>query len=91
MDVQIRCSPRRLVHCLVLPPALALIAALASSPAAAQGTPQQRAACEEEAKWLCSNYIPDEQAITACMVRNRQSLSPPCRKFFNPKKRARER
>jgi hypothetical protein len=59
-----------------------LMAALGPAPAAAQGTPQQRAACEEEARWLCSNYIPDVDAITACMVRNRHLLSPKCRAVF---------
>ena len=93
MNVHDCCSPPRLLLCLALPTAVALLAALASSPVAAQGTPQQRAACEEEAKWLCSNYIPDEQAITACMIRNRHSLSAPCRKYFtrDSKRRPRER
>jgi hypothetical protein len=72
--------PPRLLLCLAVPAALALMAA--NSPAAAQGTPQQRAACEEEARWLCSNYIPDVDAITACMVRNRHLLSPKCRAMF---------
>jgi hypothetical protein len=69
------------------------MAALASPPAAAQGTPQQRAACEEEARWLCSNYIPDVDAITACMVRNRHLLSPRCRATLGTgsKKRPRPR
>ena len=69
------------------------MAATASSPAAAQGTPQQRAACESEAQWLCSNYIPDVDAITACMVRNRHLLSPRCRAMFGSgtKKRTRPR
>lgn len=67
------------------------MAALAPSPAAAQGTPQQRAACEAEARWLCSNYVPDVDAITACMVRNRHLLSPRCRAMFGPPKRRRSR
>ena len=85
-------SPRLLL-CLVVPAAIALMAAIASSPAAAQGTPQQRAACEQEAQWLCSNYIPDVDAITACMVRNRHLLSPRCRAMFGSgtKKRPRPR
>jgi hypothetical protein len=65
-----------LVLGLATPAAIALMTVLGSSPAAAQGTPQQRAACEEEARWLCSNYIPDVDAITACMVRKRHLLSP---------------
>ncbi len=63
---------------------------LAPSRVAAQGTPEQRAACEEEAKYLCANYIPDEQQITACMVRNVHSLSPQCRAMFETKKKPRK-
>jgi hypothetical protein len=81
MDVRNRRAPR-LMLCLAAPAVLALMAALAPSPAAAQGTPQQRAACEQEAQWHCSNYIPDVDAITACMVRNRHLLSPRCRAMF---------
>jgi hypothetical protein len=57
MDVHNRCSPRRLILRLAVPAGLALMAMLAPSLVAAQGTPQQRAACEDEAKWLCSNYF----------------------------------
>jgi hypothetical protein len=82
MDVHNRCSPRRLIPSLAVPAVLALMAVLSPSPVAGQGTPQQRAACEDEAKWLCSNYIPDPDQITACMVRNLHSLSPRCRAMF---------
>ena len=47
MDVHNRCSPRRLILCLAVPTGLALMAMLAPSLVAAQGTPQQRAACED--------------------------------------------
>jgi hypothetical protein len=60
-------------------PLAVAFATLSAVAAAAQGTPQQRAACEDEARWICSNYIPDVDAITACMVRNRHLLSPRCR------------
>jgi hypothetical protein len=61
---------------------LALIA-LAPANAAAQGKrAEQRAACEEEARWLCNNYVPDEEAIKACMLRNLRALSPRCRAMF---------
>jgi hypothetical protein len=84
MEVHNRCSTRRLILCLAVPTGLALMAMLAPSLVAAQGTPQQRAACEDEAKWLCSNYIPDEGAIKACMLRNLKALSPRCRAMFGP-------
>jgi hypothetical protein len=82
----------QLLPCLAAPVAVVLLAAIAPWPAAAQGTPQQRAACEDEARWLCSNYIPDADAITACMVRNRHLLSPRCRAALGTgKKRPRPR
>jgi hypothetical protein len=91
MDVKYRCSPRRLILRLAVPAGLAVMAALAPLTAVAQGTPQQRAACEDEAKWLCSNYIPDPDQITACMVRNLHSLSPRCRAMFGSKRRSEKR
>lgn len=66
---------------------IALVALLAASHAAAQGTAEQRAACEDEARWLCSNYIPDAEAIKGCMLRNLDQLSPRCRAMFGPKRR----
>jgi hypothetical protein len=89
MNVNCRRSPRLLAFCLALSTGLAL-SSLAPSHVAAQGTPEQRAACEEEAKYLCANYIPDEQQITACMVRNVHSLSPKCRAMFETKKKPRK-
>jgi hypothetical protein len=46
---------------------------------AAQGTPEQRAACEGDARRLCGQYIPDVNRITSCMVQMRRHLSPACR------------
>ena len=85
--MNVNCSrlPRLLAFFLAASMGLAL-ASIAPSPVAAQGTPEQRAACEEEAKYLCANYIPDEQQITACMMRNVHSLSPKCRATLEKKK-----
>jgi hypothetical protein len=85
MNVNCSRSPRLLAFCLAVSAGLALTS-IAPVRVAAQGTPEQRAACEEEAKYLCANYIPDEQQITACMVRNVHSLSPKCRAMFEKKK-----
>jgi hypothetical protein len=52
------------------------------APAAAQGTPEQRQACQPDAMRLCSEFIPDVERITACMVKNRIRLSPACRAVF---------
>ena len=91
MEVQGRCSPRWIVLCLALPVGMAFAGMIAPSPVAAQGTTQQRAACEEEGRWLCSNYVPDEEAIKACMLRNLRSLSPRCRAMFGAEAKRRAR
>jgi hypothetical protein len=52
--------------------------ALTCSPAAAQGTPEQRAACEGDAMRLCSEYQGVDQ-IKSCMQRQRAHVSPRCR------------
>jgi hypothetical protein len=62
--------------------AMALSTLVAPAKLSAQGTPEQRAACEDEARWLCSNYIPDADAIKGCMMRNINQLSPRCRSMF---------
>jgi hypothetical protein len=67
---------------------LVLMAPLAASPAGAQGTPEQRAACQDDAMRVCGQFIPDVARITACMHSNRRHLSPRCRAHFKggPKK-----
>ena len=52
-------------------------------PATAQGTPQQRAACEGDAMRLCSEHVPDVNRITSCLSRNRSNLSAACRAVFD--------
>jgi hypothetical protein len=60
------------------------------APAAAQGTPEQRQACQPDALRLCSEFVPDVDRITACMIKNRIRLSPPCRAVFStPRGKAR--
>jgi hypothetical protein len=54
-------------------------------PSLAQGTPEQRAACEGDARRLCGQFT-DVQQITACMQQNRRSLSPGCRAQFGKRK-----
>jgi hypothetical protein len=64
---------------------------LGLSPAAAQGTPEQRAACENDAMRLCSEFAGDVSRITACMSQKRRYLSPQCRVHFGGKRRGRGR
>jgi hypothetical protein len=54
-------------------------------------TPEQQQACSPDAMRLCSAFIPDVDMITACMVRNRAQLSPPCRVFFSDSEERRRR
>jgi hypothetical protein len=72
-------------------PAALLGVALMSLPAGAQGSPQQRAACEGDAMRLCQQYLPDVNLITACLSRNRSKLSPACRVYFSGGKKKRSR
>jgi hypothetical protein len=62
---------------------LAWAAAFMPAPAAAQGTPEQRQACQPDAMRLCSEFVPDVERITACMIKNRIRLSPACRAVFS--------
>ncbi len=61
--------------------------ALVASPAAAQGTQEQRAACENDAMRLCGEFVPDVDRITACMHRKRAYLTPRCRAVFGKGRR----
>ncbi len=44
--------------------------------------PEEEQACTPDAFRLCSSEIPDEARITACMERQKASLSPACKVFF---------
>ena len=54
----------------------------AAGPAGAQGTPEQRKACTPDVYRLCAGEIPNVRAITACLRRNKASLSDACRAVF---------
>ncbi len=60
---------------------VALSVSLWSQPGRAY-TPEQEQACTGDAFRLCSSEIPDVDRVTACMVRNKSQLSPPCRAQF---------
>jgi len=70
---------------------LALAAAAPATSASAQGTPAQRAACEQEAYRLCSDVVPDENRTASCLRRHRMSLSPACRAVLSGKGARRSR
>ncbi|MBI5319547.1 hypothetical protein [Bradyrhizobium sp.] len=48
-----------------------------------QGTPDQRRACTPDVYRLCAGEIPNVRAITACLRRNKPSLSEACRAAFD--------
>jgi hypothetical protein len=62
--------------------AVALFLALFAPAAHSQGTAEQRRACTPDVYRLCAGEIPNVRAITACLRRNRASLSEACRTQF---------
>ena len=66
---------------------VAFTLALFAAPAAAQPTPAQRQACEQDAFRLCQEAIPDEKRVRQCLVRNMRRLNPTCRSAFHRKRR----
>jgi hypothetical protein len=49
---------------------------------AQQGTPEQRRACTPDVYRLCAGEIPNARAITACLRRQKASLSSACAAVF---------
>jgi hypothetical protein len=45
-------------------------------------TPEQQQACTPDAMQLCGQFVPNVDAITACMIQKKAQLSPQCRVFF---------
>lgn len=62
--------------------ALALTLLTTGSALATPGTPDQRRACTPDVYRLCPGEIPNVRAITACLRRQKASLSAPCRAVF---------
>lgn len=65
--------------------ALAMSAFLAGSANAYDGqiaTAEQRAACTPDAFRLCASAMPSVSAITACMRKKFDNLSPACKAVF---------
>ena len=59
-----------------------LVPLLAAGSAHAIGTPEQRKACTPDVYRLCPGEIPNVRAITACLRRQKASLSEACRAYF---------
>ncbi|MEW6147576.1 MAG: hypothetical protein ACOY3N_24255 [Bradyrhizobium sp.] len=47
-------------------------------------TQEEQQACSPDAMRLCNEFIPNVDAITACMIKKKAQLSPQCRVFFRP-------
>jgi hypothetical protein len=62
--------------------ALALTLATTGSALAAVATPEQKKACTPDVYRLCASEIPNVGAITACLRRQKASLSNACRAVF---------
>jgi hypothetical protein len=62
-----------------------------TGPASAQPVANAEQACTPDAMRLCSEFIPDESKITACLRKNRRALSPECRKVFSGRATKRRR
>ncbi len=61
---------------------VAILASLVAPAAWAAGTPEQQAACQDDAFRFCPNDVPDPAAIEACLKRNIRSISPACQRQF---------
>ena len=59
-----------------------LLTLVSASSAFAIGTPEQRRACTPDVYRLCAGEIPNVRAITACLRRQKSSLSEACRAVF---------
>jgi hypothetical protein len=70
--------------------AIAAATALAVSPGPAFSSDAQQM-CTGDALRLCGHEVPNVQRITACMVKQRASLSPGCRAVMDRDHAARRR
>jgi hypothetical protein len=68
---------------------VAVTVLVAPQGAAAQGTPEQRRACENDAYRLCPDAMPDERRVRACLARKVRNLSRDCRILVSGSRRSR--
>src|SRR5262245_28136311 len=59
--------------------ALGVVLVLGLAPIAAAQTPDDEAACKDDAFRVCSQTIPDRERTFQCMIANKDVLSPACR------------
>jgi hypothetical protein len=80
-----RTSARRRAKAAKMAAALGLLIALVTtgSARAQTATPEQKRACTPDVYRLCAGEIPNARAITACLRRQKASLSDACRAVFD--------
>jgi hypothetical protein len=81
----------KLVSLSVRPAVLFAAVLLASLPAAAQGTSEERSACMGDAFKFCTSDIPSVSKIEACLKQNESKLAPACQAEFKPHKKTKMR
>ncbi|MBR1219261.1 hypothetical protein JQ557_14755 [Bradyrhizobium sp. U87765 SZCCT0131] len=65
---------------------LAIVGSVAVSTGAwAQGTTQEREACQPDVLRLCSRFIPDVDGIVSCLHNSEPQLSPACHEVMFPR------
>ncbi len=74
----------RFKTCLAVASLSLALAVLALPRAGFAYTQEEQQACTPDAMRLCNEFIPNVDAITACMIKKKAQLSPQCRVFFRP-------
>lgn len=58
------------------------LAVLIQPGAALAYSQEEQQACTPDAMRLCGDFVPNVDAITACMIQKKAQLSPQCKVFF---------
>jgi hypothetical protein len=64
-----------------------LLSLLTFAGSASAATPEEQAACQDDAFKFCNEAIPDEDKVKACLIKNMRRLTPACRKMFASERR----
>jgi len=73
---------KRLLHLAIVLAALAAASPVLAQDGEYRGTAAQRAACRPNVFRFCAGEIPNVRAITACLRRNINRLTPDCQAIF---------
>ena len=72
----------KMTMCLAAVATVGIVSVALAGKSQAEGTAEQRWACEQDAFKFCGSEIPNVPRITACMIKNVKKLSPTCRAQF---------